>query len=59
MTSGRLWTVRAYPAWVQQGKLHHANLLQLFVCVNNVVDKGEPSDITYLDFQKAFERSCT
>ena len=32
------------------------NLLKFFEDVTNRVDKGEPVDVVYLDFQKTFDK---
>eukprot|EP00061_Rhincodon_typus_P015186 g42721.t1 len=32
-----------------------ANLLEIFEDVSSGIDKGEPVDVVYLDFQKAFD----
>ncbi|CAM4652894.1 unnamed protein product [Caretta caretta] len=39
-----------------KGKSCLTNLLELFEWVNKHVDKGDPVDIVYLDFQKAFDK---
>ncbi|CAM5137448.1 unnamed protein product [Natator depressus] len=39
-----------------KGKSYRINLLEFFEGVNNHVDKGDPVDTVYLDFQKAFDK---
>uniref|UniRef100_A0A8C3H706 Reverse transcriptase domain-containing protein n=1 Tax=Chrysemys picta bellii TaxID=8478 RepID=A0A8C3H706_CHRPI len=39
-----------------KGKSCLTNLLEFFEGVNKLVDKGDPVDIVYLDFQKAFDK---
>ncbi|CAM4685396.1 unnamed protein product [Lepidochelys kempii] len=39
-----------------KGKSCLTNLLEFFEAVNKHVDKGDPVDIVYLDFQKGFDR---
>lgn len=49
--------MREKPPLLCEGKLQKSNLLEFFDHVNKVVDKGEPGDIIYLDFQKAFDKA--
>ncbi|CAM5130961.1 unnamed protein product [Natator depressus] len=39
-----------------KGRSYFTNLLEFFEGVNKHVDKGNPVDIVYLDFQKAFDK---
>ena len=39
-----------------KGKSFLTNLLEFFEVVTSRVDRGEPVDIVYLDFQKAFDK---
>ncbi|CAM4600474.1 unnamed protein product, partial [Lepidochelys olivacea] len=39
-----------------KGKSFRTNLLEFFERVNKHVDKGDPVDIVYLDFQKVFDK---
>ena len=39
-----------------KGKLCLTNLLEFFEDVTRRVDRGEPVDVVYLDFQKAFDK---
>ncbi|CAM5079996.1 unnamed protein product [Natator depressus] len=41
---------------LKKGKSCLTNLLELFEGVNKQVDKGDPRDIVYLDFQKAIDK---